>query len=159
MPKKLKTMDAETLMTTPMEPLKFIVSGLLPEGLHVLAGSPKIGKSWLALWICLQAAKGEKVWEFETQKSEVLYLCLEDSFARIQSRLFEIRYSENRTFADSFVYTDETSHTIERDMVVEDRVFRVHSVFPVRSASTPTKKMLSVIENDLEKALKKARFQ
>ena len=90
MSRKLKTMDAETLMTTPMEPLKFIVSGLLPEGLHVLAGSPKIGKSWLALWICLQVAKGEKVWGFETLRSKVLYLCLEDSFVRIQSRLFEI---------------------------------------------------------------------
>ena len=90
MPKKLETMDAETLMTIPMEPLKFIVSGLLPQGLHILVGSPKIGKSWLALWICLQVAKGEKVWELETLQSEVLYLCLEDSFARIQSRLFEI---------------------------------------------------------------------
>ena len=90
MPKKLETMDAETLMTTPMEPLKFIVSGLIPQGLHVLAGSPKIGKSWLALWLCLQVAKGEQVWEFETLQSEVLYLCLEDSFTRIQSRLFEI---------------------------------------------------------------------
>ena len=60
MSRKLKTMDAETLMTTPMEPLKFIVSGLLPEGLHVLAGSPKIGKSRLALWICLQVAKVAK---------------------------------------------------------------------------------------------------
>jgi len=90
MPKNLETMDAETLMTTPMQPLKFIVQGLIPQGLHVLAGSPKIGKSWLSLWICLQVAKGEKMWEFETTKSEVLYLCLEDSFARIQSRLFEI---------------------------------------------------------------------
>ncbi len=90
MPKKLETMDAETLMTTPMQPLKFIVQGLIPQGLHVLAGSPKIGKSWLSLWICLQVAKGEKMWEFETTKSEVLYLCLEDSFARIQGRLFEI---------------------------------------------------------------------
>ena len=76
MPKKLETMDAETLMTTPMQPLKFIVQGLIPQGLHVLAGSPKIGKSWLSLWICLQVAKGEKVWEFETTRSEVLYLCL-----------------------------------------------------------------------------------
>lgn len=90
MSKKLETMDAETLMTTPMQPLKFIVQGLIPQGLHVLAGSPKIGKSWLSLWICLQVAKGEKVWEFETTRSEVLYLCLEDSFARIQSRLFEL---------------------------------------------------------------------
>lgn len=90
MSKKLETMDAETLMTTPMEPLKFIVSGLLPQGLHVLAGSPKIGKSWLVLWLCLQVAKGEPIWSFETRTCEVLYLCLEDSFARIQSRLFEI---------------------------------------------------------------------
>lgn len=90
MKEKLQTMDAQTLMTTPMESLKFIVDSFIPQGLHILAGSPKIGKSWLSLWICLQVAKGEKVWEFETTKSEVLYLCLEDSFARIQSRLFEI---------------------------------------------------------------------
>lgn len=90
MTKKLETMDAETLMTTPMQPLKFIVQGLLPQGLHVLAGSPKIGKSWLSLWICLQVSKGENVWGLATSKCEVLYLCLEDSFARIQSRLFEI---------------------------------------------------------------------
>lgn len=90
MPKRLETMDAETLMSTPMEPLKFIVSGLIPQGLHILAGSPKIGKSWLALWICLQVAKGESVWGVETRKCDVLYLCLEDSFARIQNRLFEI---------------------------------------------------------------------
>lgn len=64
--------------------------------------------------------------------------------------------STHRTFTDSFVYTDESSHTIERDMVVEDRVFRVHSVFPLKSASTPTKNMLTVIENDLEKTLKNA---
>ncbi len=87
---KLETMDAQTFMTTPMKPLKFIISGLIPQGLHILAGAPKIGKSWLALWICLQVAKGEKAWEFETLRSEVLYLCLEDSFSRIQSRLFEI---------------------------------------------------------------------
>lgn len=61
-----------------------------------------------------------------------------------------------RTFTDSFVYTNETSHTVERDMVVEDRVFRVHSVFPLEGASSPTQKMLSVIENHLEKALKNA---
>lgn len=40
MTKKLETIDAETLMSTLMEPLKFIVSGLIPQGLHILAGSP-----------------------------------------------------------------------------------------------------------------------
>ena len=90
MKEKLETIDAESLMNTPLEQIQFVVNGFISEGLHILAGSPKIGKSWLSLWICLQVAKGEKVWDFETVKSDVLYLCLEDSFARIQNRLFEI---------------------------------------------------------------------
>ena len=115
MSRKLKTMDAETLMTTPMEPLKFIVSGLLPEGLHVLAGSPKIGKSWLALWICLQVAKGEKVWGFETLRSKVLYLCLEDSFVRIQSRLFEITDEAPSTLHFA-IMSDAIGHGLENQI-------------------------------------------
>lgn len=59
-----------------------------------------------------------------------------------------------RTFGDSFVYSDDTHHTIERDMEVDGKVFCVHSVFPINSTSTPTKKMLTVIGNDCEKSLK-----
>lgn len=87
---KLQTMDAETLLSTPMEPIRFIVEGLLSQGLHILAGAPKIGKSWLYLWMCLQITKGETIWELKTEKKEVLCLCLEDSFSRIQARLFEL---------------------------------------------------------------------
>lgn len=56
-----------------------------------------------------------------------------------------------RTFADSFVYSDDTHHTIERDMDVDGKRFVVHSVFPVTATSTPTKKMLTIIETDLNK--------
>ena len=52
--KKLNTIDADTLQTSSYEPLTFLVEELLPQGLHLLAGAPKIGKSWLALWLCLQ---------------------------------------------------------------------------------------------------------
>lgn len=88
--KPLQTINAEVLMSVPMPVTKFIVDGLLPEGLHILAGSPKVGKSWLALWLCLQVSKGEPVWELPTTRGTVLYLCLEDSYSRIQSRLFQI---------------------------------------------------------------------
>ncbi len=47
--KKLKTVDAETLMTTPLPAIRYVVDQLLPQGLHILAGAPKVGKSWLAL--------------------------------------------------------------------------------------------------------------
>lgn len=86
----LQTIDAETLLNTPLPSAAFVVENLLPEGLHILAGAPKIGKSWFALWLCLCIAKGEPVWNFQTHKGCVLYLCLEDSFARIQNRLFQL---------------------------------------------------------------------
>lgn len=85
---KLKTIDADTLLSTPMRKTLFVVDGLIPQGLSVLSGSSKIGKSWLMLWLGIQVARGQPVWEFETHKSDVLYLCLEDTYARIQSRLY-----------------------------------------------------------------------
>ena len=87
---RLLTIDGETLMSQSLTPLNFVANTLLSQGLHILAGSPKVGKSWLALWLCLCAAQGKPLWTFVTRPCEMLYLCLEDSFQRIQSRLFEI---------------------------------------------------------------------
>ena len=87
---RLDAIDGETLMTAPLPPIRFTINGLLPQGLHILAGAPKVGKSWLALWLCLRVAKGEYVWEFPSTRGDVLYLCLEDSYSRIQNRLLDI---------------------------------------------------------------------
>ena len=87
---KLQTIDADTLLSTPLPATRFVVDRLLPEGLHILAGAPKVGKSWLALWLCLCVAKGEPMWDFAVTRGAVLYLCLEDSLTRIQNRLFQI---------------------------------------------------------------------
>lgn len=76
---RLDAIDGETLMTTPLPPIRFTIGGLLPQGLHILAGAPKVGKSWLALWLCLCVAKGDNVWKFPSVQGDVLYLCLEDS--------------------------------------------------------------------------------
>ena len=86
----LNPIDSATLMSQPFTPIPFIIESLLPTGLHILCGAPKIGKSWLTLWLCQQIAKGEPAWSFATEKKTTLYLCLEDSYNRIQSRLFDI---------------------------------------------------------------------
>ena len=88
--KRLQTIDADTLQSTAYEPVSFVVDDLLPQGLHLLAGAPKIGKSWLALWLAVTVAKGEAVWGMGVKQGTTLYLCLEDSTLRIQNRLFEI---------------------------------------------------------------------
>ena len=86
----LKTVDGSALMSQPLQPVRFVVDTLLSQGLHILAGSPKVGKSWLALWLAVTVAKGEPVWSLATRQGTTLYLCLEDSMLRIQNRLFEI---------------------------------------------------------------------
>ena len=65
-PTPLTYLDGQTLMSTVLPPIRFVVDKLLPQGLHILAGAPKVGKSWLALWLCLCVAKGEPVWNFPT---------------------------------------------------------------------------------------------
>ena len=87
---KLHTINAEDLQNRTYEPTHFLVDELIPEGLHILAGAPKIGKSWLALWLCLCVSQGQPLWGFATTQGEVLYLSLEDSFQRIQTRLFDL---------------------------------------------------------------------
>ena len=87
---KLNTIDGAALMSQPLHPPNFVVDSLLSQGLHILAGSPKVGKSWLALWLAVAVAKGEPVWNMATKRGHTLYLCLEDSVLRIQNRLFEI---------------------------------------------------------------------
>lgn len=77
-------------MSQPLRPLSFVVDTLLSPGLHILAGSPKVGKSWLALWLAVTVAKGENVWGMAVRQGTTLYLCLEDSTLRIQNRLFQI---------------------------------------------------------------------
>jgi len=87
---KLKTMDADTLLYQPLEKPCFVVDGLIPTGLILFCGSQKIGKSWLMLKLCLCVSQGLSFWDMPTQKSDVLYLCLEDTFYRIQDRLFKL---------------------------------------------------------------------
>ena len=60
-PTPLEYIDSETLMNKVLPPIHFAISDLLPQGLSILAGAPKIGKSWLALWLCLRVARGEPV--------------------------------------------------------------------------------------------------
>ena len=65
---KLTVIDGETLMDTRLEPTKFCIDTLLPQGITILGGAPKIGKSWLVLDICIRIAKGESVWDMPTAK-------------------------------------------------------------------------------------------
>lgn len=62
MDNNLKTVDAETLQSTPMAQILYILEGLIPQGVIILSGASKAGKSWLVLWLALMVAQGLPVW-------------------------------------------------------------------------------------------------
>ena len=113
--KTLETMTAEQLQRAPYSPVPFLVDELIPEGLHILAGAPKIGKSWLALWLCLCVAQGQALWNFATTQGEALYLSLEDSFQRIQTRLFDLTEDAPPTLHFA-IMADTLKHGLEQQI-------------------------------------------
>lgn len=86
--KELMAVDGETLWDLEFGVQRFCIRGLLPLGLCILGGAPKIGKSWLVLDWCIRIAKGEPIWELDTAQGTTLYLCLEDTLQRVQHRVY-----------------------------------------------------------------------
>jgi len=89
-PKEFDIIDGNTIMAQEYEPLQFAVDKILPHGLFILAGSGKIGKSWLSLDIGVCVATGSSLWDFPAKQSDALYLALEDNLPRLQKRLDKI---------------------------------------------------------------------
>lgn len=84
---------ATELLAQKLPAPRFVVKGLLAKGVTVLAGPPKVGKSWLALEIAIAVATGGKVlgaYDTGPGAAEVLYLALEDTPRRLQSRLKQL---------------------------------------------------------------------
>ena len=86
----LATITAKDLMETEFPPLTEFIEGMLAPGVYILAGAPKIGKSWLVLQIAHHISTGTPLWNRKVMQSNVLYLSLEDTLPRIQRRLLRI---------------------------------------------------------------------
>jgi hypothetical protein len=72
-------------------PVSYVIPGLIPEGLSLIAGRPKIGKSWFALDIAIAIAAGRFcLGELKPTQGDVLYAALEDNPRRLQRRIDKI---------------------------------------------------------------------
>lgn len=84
--RKSRWTDAELMAVDFPEP-RWAVPGLLCEGLNLLAGAPKLGKSWLSLGLGADIANGDPVLgSIEVERGPVLYCALEDTGRRLQRR-------------------------------------------------------------------------
>lgn len=96
---------AELLAEDFPEP-KWAVPGILPEGCILLAGPPKVGKSWMTLGLGLSVASGGKaLGKIDVPAGPVLYLALEDTPRRLRSRLAKMLAGDPAPTAMTLVTT------------------------------------------------------
>lgn len=100
-----ETISAQELKDMEFPPLKFAVEGVISEGLTLLTGKPKIGKSWMALELGMAVARGDTaLGSIECEQGLVLYAALEDNVRRLQRRM-EARFGKLNKWPPSFVFT------------------------------------------------------
>ena len=87
-PHYLHTVSMTELYQTAYKSRPPVIDGLLYSGAYILAGAPKIGKSFLVAQLAYHVSTGQRLWGYEVHQGTVLYLALEDDFQRIQSRMF-----------------------------------------------------------------------
>jgi len=139
----LTTFSANDLQAMEFPPLEFLVEGLITEGLTLLAGKPKMGKSWMALDIAMSVAIGcDALGDRACKKGTTLYCALEDNPRRLRRRMAHV-YGDQATWPKNFHFTtqmkkldDGGSEQLE-DWVLEHRpsLIIIDTLVCVRSAS------------------------
>lgn len=83
----LPTVNLEELFDEVYRDKPAIVENLIYPGTYILAGAPKVGKSFFVAQLAYHIATGQKLWDYEVKQSTVLYLALEDDHRRLQKRM------------------------------------------------------------------------
>jgi RecA-family ATPase len=83
-----KIITAEELRHKVFPPANFIIPTLLPEGLAILSGKPKAGKSFLALDLCIGVTTGAAVLgSIRPMIGDAIYCANEDTDRRLKGRI------------------------------------------------------------------------
>lgn len=109
---KMRIFSMPELMDTHFPSRPCIIENLLPAGTYLLAGAPKIGKSFLVLQMAYQVSAGEPFLGFPSRQGTVLYLALEDTYERLQKRLAQMTERDSPDLVLSVL-----ADTLEEDLL------------------------------------------
>lgn len=86
-PNRIHSMTMDELFDTVFGEKPPIIENILTPGMYVIAGTPKVGKSFLMAQIAYYVSMGIPLWDNNVTQGDVLYLALEDRYDRLQRRL------------------------------------------------------------------------
>ena len=146
---KIQIMTMPELMETRFRVRPAVIDGLLPAGTYLLAGAPKIGKSFLVLQMAYQVSMGAPFLGFSSRQGTVLYLALEDTCERLQKRLAQMTEQDSEhlilsVFSETLDeglterLSDFWSEHTDTVLIIIDTLQRVRGRTPDNAAMPPT---------------------
>ncbi len=87
-PYYLHTKTMTNLYDEVYQPKTPVIENLLYSGTYLFVGAPKVGKSFFMSQLAYHISSGIDLWNYKVNKGTVLYLALEDDYARLQHRLY-----------------------------------------------------------------------
>ena len=102
---------APDLQNAEIAPVEYLIKDILPEGTTILSAASKIGKSWMVLDMGLCIAAGQPFMGKPTKRTGVLYMALEDSMGRLQSRMNKILDGKKAPDGIGFITNADTLDT------------------------------------------------
>lgn len=126
--RRLGQMSAADLMEKELPDVRYIIPGYIAEGLTLLGGKPKLGKSWLILGCAIAVATGGyALGSVPVEEGDVLYLALEDNERRLQRRLNQLLPEGEKP---ARLYLDLTCQRLDQGLIDDLRLW-------VRSVPNP----------------------
>jgi hypothetical protein len=146
---KSSVVTAEVLRTKQFPIPQIILPGLICEGVTILASKPKVGKSWLALDVCIATAANRfTLGSLKPKAGDVLYLALEDSQRRLQRRVDRILSSVSEAWPARLKMATEWRRVDEGglddirewcDDVIEPKLIVIDTLAKIRPAKGSNK--------------------
>ena len=138
---------ASDLLTAEFDPPEWLIPDVLPQGLAILCASSKVGKSWMAMQMCLAVSKGKEFLDYVTNQAGCLYLALEDGVYRLQDRLKKLLCKEKSP--DNF-YLSVKADVLDGGLIKQlDEEFEEHPDIKLIIIDTLQKVRGSVKRNEI----------
>jgi RecA-family ATPase len=155
-PRPVELVSAEALGTMVFPEPRWAVPGLIPEGLSILAGRPKLGKSFLALNLGVAVATGRSfLGQFAAPEGDAVYFALEDTRRRLQRRL-RMMFPETLAWPAGLFLSTELPRIDQGGLAEIERILDEHpscrfvGLDTMARIRTPKKRGADVYQEDAE---------